>query len=113
LFDIANIRQQSEYARIIFTENRNSLGNPNKIKGLQVKKSLQQGNSRAILTQQQGNSRHNSKANQARKWEQVGRSGEGKGEILGRGLSLLLPPTSGLPSNTPPNNTAGLPRCLL
>jgi len=56
LFDIANIRQQSEYARIIFTENRNSLGNPNKIKGLQVKKSLHQGNSRAILTQQQGRS---------------------------------------------------------
>jgi hypothetical protein len=55
LFDIANIRQQSEYARNIFTEYRNSLGNPNKIKGLQVKKSLHQGNKCTTATQQQGN----------------------------------------------------------
>jgi len=40
LFDIANIRQQSEYARSFFTEYRNSLGNTNGIKGLRMKKSL-------------------------------------------------------------------------
>jgi hypothetical protein len=71
LFDIANLRHQFGYARIIFTENRNSLGNPNKIKGLRTKKSLQQGR----IAQQQGNSRHNSKANQVDRWEKVGESG--------------------------------------
>jgi hypothetical protein len=85
LFDIANIRQQSEYARNIFTEYRNSLINPNKIKGLQVKKSLQQGNN--CTTAQQKVSKTGLSRNEANgdKWDKVGTSGEGKGKKWGRG----------------------------
>ena len=96
LFDIANIRHQSEYARNIFTENRNSLINPNEIKGLQVKKSLHQGKNCTTATQQQAQQQGKSGkevGQGGKKWE-GNREGNREdirkeiGKILGRGLSL-------------------------
>jgi hypothetical protein len=87
---------------IIFTENRNSLGNTNEIKGLRMKKSLSD-------TAQQHYSRHTAVPIQV---DAAGSAGTGaqvitrQGKGKGRGLSPLLP-------NLPPNVYPILPRCLL